>query len=453
MYAVAALLLVATASTACSPDGSPVPDEPPVPDRPSTPGGVHPLDLDAPLVEQLAALERSIGDSRIVLLGENGHGVGSITEAKARLVGWLHEELGFEVVVFESGFFECGRAWERIDSLTPADALYDCLRYPFQHAEVLPVFERVKGSAYTDRPLALAGMDIQAQGFDSGARPGFSFRTLSGSDARSAAPDSTFAARVASLDSALYLVPDSGGLGDRLYAWAAEHGDSARALYARAADRTDGWERWVFELARGWLDRLEVRGTAELEGADALPVRYYELRDEWMARAVSALADSIAGPRKVVVWLHNDHARYGDFEAGSGLSRSVGGHLREMHGQRVYSIGVFMGGGEIAANGREVRSTVPAPPGGIEEFLRVEAADGSDAPDAADPSAVSTTSGSADASFLVLRGNGDPAAAAWAGAPRPYLRMGIERRELVPAEEFDALFYVDTATVPTYRIR
>lgn len=79
-----------------------------------------------------------------------------------------------------------------------------------------------------------------------------------------------------------------------------------------------------------------------------------------------------------------------------------------MHGERVYSIGTFTGGGEIADNGRDARS--------------------------------------ADASFLVLRGNADPTVTEWAGAPRPHLRMGIDPRELVPSEEFDALFDVDTAT-------
>ena len=39
--------------------------------------------------EQLEPLARSIGDSRIVLLGENGHGVGGFTEAKVKLVEWL----------------------------------------------------------------------------------------------------------------------------------------------------------------------------------------------------------------------------------------------------------------------------------------------------------------------------------------------------------------------------
>jgi erythromycin esterase-like protein len=72
------------------------------------------------------------------------------------------------------------------------------------------------------------------------------------------------------------------------------------------------------------LDRLTVRAEAEAAGSSQRPAEYYELRDEWMARAVAALADSIDRRRKVVVWLHNDHARYANLDAGRFKNRSVG---------------------------------------------------------------------------------------------------------------------------------
>ncbi|MEX2610690.1 MAG: erythromycin esterase family protein [Gemmatimonadota bacterium] len=345
------------------------------------------MDRSAPLAPQLEALGRTIGDSHIVLLGENGHGVGSISEIKAEL--------------------------------TTVDALHACLRYPFEHAELLPVFQRVKVSHGTARPLALMGMDIQAQGFDSEPRPAYSLATLAGSD-----PE--LARRIAALDSALYLVEASGGLGSGIYAWAAANGDSARALYRQAAAASNGWDRWTFELAAGWIDRLQIRGAAELADADT-PVRYYEIRDEWMARAVSALADSIDGRRRVAVWLHNDHARYGAFPAGTGMSRSTGGYLKDLYGKAVFSIGFFMGSGQIADNGRNARETVPAPEGSIESVMATPGA---------------------DATYLLVRGNRDPEVTGWASIATPYLRMGIEPLEMTPLEEFDALFYVGQATVP-----
>ena len=223
---------------------------------------------DEGLSAQLGPLARSIGDSRIVLLGENGHGVGSLSELKVDLVEWLYEEQGFEVLVFESGFFECGHVWRRIDSLEPADALFQCLRYPFQHAELLPLFSLVKRQAHSERSLELAGMDIQAQGYDSEPRPGAMSDML-------AEADPVLGRTIASMDTSLYLPADRGGLGDAIYAWAYQHADSAQALYRTAAASAEPWARWVFRMSEGWIERLALRGAAEAVGLDR-PINYFQ---------------------------------------------------------------------------------------------------------------------------------------------------------------------------------
>jgi erythromycin esterase len=409
---VRALLIgVVLTTAACGPSGQPP----------------QPLDFaHADLREQLAPLARAIDDSRIVLLGENGHGVGEFTDAKVAIVTWLHEHLGFDVVAFESGFFECAYAWERIEAATPAGTLFQCLRYPSQHAELLPLFERIHARRTSPHPLLLAGIDIQAQGFDSEARPAILHRALS-------VVHPGLAARVATLDTALFLLRQFGGLGDAVYLWAAEHEDSAIALYDSAAVAASGWERWSFRLAAGRVTRLAARGRAAAAGtATSRPPRYFELRDEWMAVAVSALADSIDGSRKLIVWMHNDHARYGDFSMSGEPHRSTGGYLRERYGDGVFSIGFFMGRGTIADNRRIERQIAVPDSGGIEAFLRLP--------------------GSA-ASYLVLRDNAAPSVRAWADRPRSYLRMGLEPMRLVPADEFDAMVYIDSVGPPDYEIR
>lgn len=241
-----------------------------------------------PLSAELAHLDGLLGDTRIVLLGENGHGVREFTEAKVEIVEWLHRDHGFDLVVFESGLYECDSAWRRVGEIEAAEALKACLRYPFEHAEVVPLFEYMKAWRTSDAPLEFSGMDFQAQGFDSGARPEETFARLRDLDAG-------LARRLSRADSALFLPPQHGGLGDDVYRYAHRHADSLRAEYRRAARLTSGSTRLVFQLTEGWIDRLAIRGRAELEGVDSLPGRYYELRDEWMARAVSALADSV-GP-------------------------------------------------------------------------------------------------------------------------------------------------------------
>ena len=60
---------------------------------------VDPSDTD---FSDLAPLKSAIGDSRIVMLGEQTHGDGTTFLAKTRLIQFLHQEMGFDVIAFRS---------------------------------------------------------------------------------------------------------------------------------------------------------------------------------------------------------------------------------------------------------------------------------------------------------------------------------------------------------------
>ena len=57
--------------------------------------------------EDLFFLNEWIGDKRVVLLGEQTHFDGATFDLKAKIVKYLHEEMDFKVLAFESGYFEC----------------------------------------------------------------------------------------------------------------------------------------------------------------------------------------------------------------------------------------------------------------------------------------------------------------------------------------------------------
>src|SRR6185369_4170315 len=61
---------------------------------------IAPDDVDFKDLEPLRATLKSV---RVVLLGEQSHGDGNTFLVKTRLIRFLHEQMGFDVLVFESG--------------------------------------------------------------------------------------------------------------------------------------------------------------------------------------------------------------------------------------------------------------------------------------------------------------------------------------------------------------
>ena len=55
----------------------------------------------------LQFLKAVVGDRRLVQLGESGHGVAEFDSAKVRLITFFHEQMGFDVMAFESSIYEC----------------------------------------------------------------------------------------------------------------------------------------------------------------------------------------------------------------------------------------------------------------------------------------------------------------------------------------------------------
>jgi erythromycin esterase len=121
---------------------------------------VNPADED---FRDLKPLKKVIGDARIVMLGEISHGDGTTFLAKSRLIKFLHQQMNFDVLVFESSFYDVSKVWESIEQgQEPVAAVQRGVFAAWSRSpQVKDLFDYVGRSAKSPRPLALAGFDLQ----------------------------------------------------------------------------------------------------------------------------------------------------------------------------------------------------------------------------------------------------------------------------------------------------
>jgi len=108
----------------------------------------------------LMPLKNILSDKDIVFLGEGDHFHGSTLEAKNRLVRFLHQELGFDVLIFESGFYEgqvvnqeIGLSRDPIQTATQGFFMWPYLK------QSKSLFSYIAESKKSDNPMSLAGFD------------------------------------------------------------------------------------------------------------------------------------------------------------------------------------------------------------------------------------------------------------------------------------------------------
>ena len=121
----------------------------------------HSIDIsDTTNYQDLGFLKDLLKDKRIVFLGESGHGVAEYTILKSRIIRYLHEEMNFDILAFESNAAD-GFAADYFNSYQNVDStIYNSISTLWHVEQIVPLFRYINSTHSTDDLLIVQGVDI-----------------------------------------------------------------------------------------------------------------------------------------------------------------------------------------------------------------------------------------------------------------------------------------------------
>ena len=328
----------------------------------------------------LEPLRETLGRARLVVLGEGSHGEGTTFTVKTRLVRFLHERLGYDVLAFESGFYECWKAQQRIDAGEDAATAFRGAVFKVWTAsrQVQPLIDDFAKAARSPHPLELTGFDPQFTGPQSASFADDLKRTAEAAGMSGEAFMARVTAPLANMVEGRYEfgeLPDAAARADFLAAL----GELETRLHSTAGERLPERDFWIRLLAG--LRDFAVSSWATNWNAPLLEdVVNYPVRDRVMGEHLAWLARERYPHRKIIAWMASGHAARGLDHIGTSrpdLARlyqvwqPAGAVAHALLGDEVYTVGVIAHHGrqKFAILKGEPKEIPPASAGSLEDLF------------------------------------------------------------------------------------
>ncbi|TVX88334.1 erythromycin esterase family protein [Paenibacillus agilis] len=324
--------------------------------------------------EDLDMLIPLLADKRIVYLGESTHGAAEFNSAKTRLIQYLHQQLGYNMVAFESGLPDAAIAQGKMKSKSAEDTMKRSIFKVWWTEETLPLFQYMKDTQDSERPLRLVGFDIQWNAPLLKDAVWLKDKQLQEKVIKA---ETDLLEWRNSKDLAGYrkVKPELLNLYKKLLTQVAAHEGALKKEYPNEPKIVVLMKRAVEDRIRFINEYVEINieGNIVVEKGDMLAVfRATEWRDRAMANNLIWLATEVYPTERFIVWAHNGHISKAQSQIYTfdGAHKWMGELMPKVLQRQSYVMGLYMGSGESADN--ETREAIPVSPllpGALEDIL------------------------------------------------------------------------------------
>ncbi|MFZ6731252.1 erythromycin esterase family protein [Undibacterium sp. Ji42W] len=368
----------------------------------------------------LQFLKPLLKDKRIVQLGESAHGVAEFNWMKTRLIKFLHQEMGFEIIAMEASMTAADAAYVNLDKTSGLDAMRSSQFGTIATDETLDLFNYLKQGATGKPRLILAGFDNQDSGYLGHQNIIDRFKCM----LTVVAPQ--LAGQVDGIEEKLNAL-----LNKQMPMTVASELTEHYKLIADTLLKNRATLAKQFTAYMVDITIQEARSRLTFSQQLAFPPmskEFTEMRDQRMAENLNFLADTVYPKKKIIVWAHNFHIA--NNWADKAHAKTMGVWMAEKRRKEMYTIGLYMGRGILGSYGKEAYTEIAAPPAGSMESI--------------------LTNSRLNMSFIDFSLAKPDASNSWMFSPAYARYWGMTPEAITPAKAYDAVIYIDSVTPSEY---